>query len=107
MSTAKHTPTPWAIWTEEKARRDDVYIVGNPTGELGGTRHLAYMVDTWTRQQTTANAAFIVRAVNSHAALVNALKLLTEKVDAAGGGFCGFADELQHARAALAAADAA
>jgi hypothetical protein len=49
----------------------------------------------------------VVVACNSHAALVNALTLLAEKVDAAGGSIFGFADELQHARAALAAAGAA
>jgi hypothetical protein len=48
----------------------------------------------------------VIVACNSHAALVNALTLLSEKVAAEGGSIL-CRDELTHARAALAAAGAA
>jgi len=79
----KHTPTPWHVWSEDKGRRDDVYIAGNPTGELGGMRKLAYMVDTWTGANTEANAEFIVRACNAHDQLVTVAKLAKSLTESA------------------------
>jgi hypothetical protein len=63
----------------------------------------AYILDADGNQ---ADPNCLVRACNAHAALVNALTLLAEKVEAQGGAFA-FRDELLHARAALDAAGAA
>jgi hypothetical protein len=51
---SEHTPAPWS---------SDGPTVRGPNGE--------WLVDEWFNP---ANAAFIVRAVNSHEALVEALK---------------------------------
>ena len=74
-----HTPGPWAVWTEEKTRRDDVYIAGNPTGAPGGMRHLAYMVSTSDGDQTEANARLIAAAPDLLAALESALAMICEE----------------------------
>jgi hypothetical protein len=63
----KHTPTPWRVAIEppyeESARifSGDIYL-----GSLGNSDQ--------TKDETRANAEFIVRAVNSHDALVAALR---------------------------------
>lgn len=106
MSNTKHTPTPWHMSVEEKSRRDDVYIVGNPTGALGGARQLAYMVDTWTGASTEANAAFIVRAVNSHDQLVDVVKEMMALGERLVDDVYGY-EFVRKAKAALTAAEAA
>lgn len=63
---AAHTPTPW------KYRADDRLIVTSHEGQgILGTLHIAELRNQG--QETEANAAFIVRACNSHAELVAAL----------------------------------
>jgi hypothetical protein len=98
MSTTNYTPPTCyaACWTCHAPTT----VLVDDKSTLTGKRVIAEC-------EREEDAAFIVGAWNSHASLVNALTLLAEKVDAAGGSIFGFADELQHARAALAAAGAA
>lgn len=95
MSITNYTPKPWyaANWTCHAP----VTVLIDDASVMTGKRVIAEC-------EREEDAAFIVRACNAHASLVNALTLLAAKVDAAGGGLAGFADELLHARAALAAA---
>ncbi len=62
-----HTPTPWQANQSELAASSPLCSIRGPNG--------AYQVCSDTN---AANAAFIVRAVNSHAALVEALELISE-----------------------------
>ena len=91
MST-KHTPTPWTANGRDIETADGLFLAS------------AYTMSYSSAPTAADNAAFIVRACNSHAALVNALQLMTEKVEARGGGLVGFRDEVEHAKAALALA---
>lgn len=62
MTQAKHTPTPWATGPTAGNHQHLIYGQDDPSGK---TVALVY---------TDANdAAFIIRAVNAHAALVEAL----------------------------------
>ena len=70
---AAHTPTPWSV---RASRNDEGYgllICDEDQTILAG-------MDTWLgptpEAEMEANAAFIVRACNSHAALVEALETL-------------------------------
>ena len=71
MSEAKHTPLPWRLFAENgfvEVRADDVLVaVVNWQGFNDSFR---------SDDGHLANAEFIVRAVNSHAALVAALEKL-------------------------------
>lgn len=83
MSKTAHTPTPWAvedpfgpeqysIVQDGLAAYDWQFIAHVPVGNL---------VDgEFPRMQAEANAAFIVRAVNSHDALVSALEEAREEL---------------------------
>lgn len=69
-----HTPTPWRV--------DDDFDVGGDLRIEGPGRY--YIADMWTErlpresfEQARADAAHIVRCVNSHAALVAALRTVT------------------------------
>ena len=98
--TAGHTPTPWETTTR---------AVGGPGiyGEIDGRRRLLAAIDSGGLSPIPlgtqdANAAFIVRAANSHAALVAALESLLTT-----GPFEGRMSDAEirkQARAALAAA---
>ena len=76
---AAHTPTPWSV---RAARNDEGYglLICDEDQTI-----LARM-DTWLgstpEAEMEANAAFIVRACNSHAALVEALKAIREEATA-------------------------
>ena len=76
MTTATHTPTPWKVNYAQE-------INGTFKAEIlpGMNEHQA-VAYTWgaTLDQTLSNAAFIVRAVNSHEHLVEALKGLFDMV---------------------------
>lgn len=112
---AEHTPTPWF------ERACHVYARG-PNGanictmsEPRASTTVGYTeVEIGSRdlEEAHENAAFIVRAVNSHAELIAALNAMTERyVTLAGSGDCGFWDpeteqEVIDARAALAHAEA-
>lgn len=96
MDTSKHTPTPWAFEPDHSKRDGSQFIFSDADR------------DTWVATaenretngaEASANAAFIVRACNSHDALVAALR----EIAAMNGTYCGVAVET--ARAALAAAE--
>ena len=67
--SAKHTPTPWHTFPtnhDEDQHEFDIYPVnGMCIAEVGSA---------YGDEITAANAAFIIRAANSHEALVRALK---------------------------------
>lgn len=59
MSTTQHTPTPWKLTEPDRIEQEGFGMICTTRG------------DNW---QAPANAAFIVRACNSHDALVKALE---------------------------------
>ncbi len=79
MSDAKHTPTPW-IAVQSAAHGIHCNIAGTG-GRIGGTTeagliaHVKCIPAAWGDAQ--ANADFILRACNSHDALVAALEKMT------------------------------
>jgi hypothetical protein len=93
MSNTKHTPTPWAAG-------------GSVIEREGETIAQAFRMTGCPIDQPVVNAAFIVRAVNSHEQLVAALRdLLPDAI----GNHIGGPDtqaRIDAARAALAAAEA-
>lgn len=67
---AEHTPTPWHF-EELEHRPDGCGYIRHETDRFEISHH----GDTGrTREENLANAALIVKAVNSHDALVNALQ---------------------------------
>lgn len=72
MSETKHTPTPWYLADDDDCRiccpEEDVCTADTHRDE--------YSPD---EDEAIANAAFIVRAVNSHDALVEALQSLLDE----------------------------
>lgn len=65
---SKHTPTPWGY------RSGEVYANDGDVNPV-----IAYIErDTTSDEQADADGELIVRAVNSHAALVEALELFME-----------------------------
>lgn len=75
-----HTPTPWSVWDKTKIYGPGEEILTEVNnGNLGV-------------EQDKANAAFIVRAVNSHERLIQACRHLLNdleyrKLDTAGMGY--------------------
>jgi hypothetical protein len=69
--THTHTPTPWRRDNQDFNSHSSIGILSDD-GPIANVIPLAY--------QHEANAAFIVRAVNSHARLVEALKGLVETI---------------------------
>lgn len=63
----KHTPTPWQALPDENG--NETYVVG-PKDQAVADCMMGYGVTD------DANAAFIVKAVNNHKALVKALEVL-------------------------------
>lgn len=61
---SKHTPGPWFVREtgDHYSKRNDIYVIGNPDGSLGGDRKLALMIDTWAEEQTIHNARLIAAA---------------------------------------------
>ncbi len=83
---AKHTPdiaithskTPWGVEKGIWANEGQIFIEGEESGNTH-KQHIAklgYAYDKQGQDQRDANAAFIVRACNSHEALVGALNTL-------------------------------
>ena len=66
MTNAKHTPGPWQGYMENKT----AYI------ESKADQKIIASCGITTSPESKANAAFIVRACNSHDALVEALEAL-------------------------------
>ena len=73
---SEHTPTPW--WTDTEGRGDQQHNVICGSLDAHGTQvvvddlNAGYLLDPEERH---ANAAFIVKAVNAHDALVETLRL--------------------------------
>lgn len=77
--TTQHTPTPWKL---EHEASDAFNIYGNdPFGLVALARVSKEGFDPVT---AATNAQLIVRAVNSHQALVGALQALVQWMDASG-----------------------
>jgi hypothetical protein len=80
-----HTPTPWMTHRAGEMLPDDWMIMA----DMGLTPNGIQQVSTVARalsirqtpETTAANAAFIVKAVNSHEALVKALQFIADGYD--------------------------
>ena len=71
---AAHTPTPWGVWPGLNGEAPIQMITDNALA-----RHIAYMVEG---AHAEANAARIVRCVNAHDELLEALKGLVQSINA-------------------------
>ena len=95
-----HTPTPWKVWRDP----------GNPSPRITGADRclvLSIGIGPHFAKPTEANAEFIVRACNSHEALVQAVRFaLSDEggMSACMSRKCGTCARCQ-LRAALANAD--
>lgn len=69
-----HTPTPWAVGPK---KLQDVLIVNS-----AGTQYIAA---TFGHNYGEDNAAFIVRSVNAHDALIEALELARDCITSCAG----------------------
>ena len=109
-----HTPTPWKIVSREQYNHSKITISGKDyegarfqpiaSIEAGNSNALHLVIDEQTQQ---ANAAFIVRACNSHADLVAALEACLAIVNLQNGNLYAKTNEIQDmARAVLAKAKA-
>jgi hypothetical protein len=95
-NSIKHTPLPWRI---ERNELDNRFEIRSTSGRFG--RFVGWFADgIKTEQEDKSNAAFIVQAVNSHYALVEALRGLLYANAVEGGP----KQALSNARKALAAA---
>ncbi len=106
MSTeAKHTPTPWQL----AVGRYILAKVGPPRHERG-TVEIAVLAkgDDWEEEQE-ANAALIVRAVNSHHEMLEALKTIAAYPVASlyPDGPCIHRDDMKEIKAIIAKAEEA
>lgn len=72
MTDERHTPTPWFFIDDGEGK--PIYITAD-SAHCGDIADLYHWVDHGAFRKTNAkaNAAIIVRAVNSHTALVEAL----------------------------------
>jgi hypothetical protein len=107
---ATHTPTPWKITRPHPDPETAAYLV-EIFPEFGGfdgpqsSQAIAYLYCAKAGTTQSANADLIVRAVNSHAALIAALKQCLPYVDRISGMTGGDGDlTALTARAALTAA---
>jgi hypothetical protein len=74
-----HTPTPWKVFTT----RNGYFIgIGEPTGE--GITDRSFGVWRGSGAEALANATFIVRAVNVHDDLIEALKDAADELEHSG-----------------------
>ena len=77
--TAQHTPTPWYV-SEEWAATNRYEIISKP--QMVPVAFIPHDIydegDLGQKDQADANAAFIVRAVNSHDALVGAIEQILD-----------------------------
>lgn len=73
-ATPKHTPTPWTI--EKPSKGCDVPIIHGSKFE-----EIAVMMHELSEEEIEANAQLIVKAVNSHEKLVEAIKDLLAAAD--------------------------
>lgn len=75
----KHTPAPWHYYEHS---HDLKFVVGDATTAI------AHICPSGRRKLDEANAAFIVRAVNSHEELLAALYNLKTWIEADAKGYC-------------------
>lgn len=104
MSEQKHTPTPWTVGPANQKAHEDSHA-----GIHGADGFIVAEVQADVEELPAgANAAFIVKACNSHDALVEALKELRFSL-AFDGQICPINQKryLEDINAALAAAEAA
>jgi len=87
-----HTATPWILFYDGGKPKAIL-----PAGKPGSVCEFSYV--------TRANAAFIVKAVNSHDGLLEALKGLMPLLDGDGNCLEFYEDEILAAEAALAKAE--
>jgi hypothetical protein len=91
MTTAKHTPTPWGYdgdGFDSVAAQDfgtDGYTIFPLDEEGMACGHICEMSEVEGDDEAEANAAFIVKAVNNHDSLLEALKALCAAVSRVGG----------------------
>jgi hypothetical protein len=77
-----HTPTPWISQPFCDDEDHAVFIIGANLGGLAATAPMfPSEIDTVDSSRAQANAAFIVKAVNNHDALVEALEGLDLLLD--------------------------
>ncbi len=86
-----HTPTPWTY--RQRTTTDDLFVIEGENGYGVGRTFSFFDVDQ-------ANAAFIVKACNSHDKLVEALREMLAKFPATTGG-TGQVDAREQARIVL------
>jgi hypothetical protein len=96
-----HTPTPWKVFTSP----DGLLVVGIGTLEGEGVCDAGFGVWRWNDGEGIANAHFIVRAVNSHADMLAALKAIIPLIDVAGYTDRRDEEAIRQARAAIAKAE--
>ena len=72
----EHTPIPWRVsgCHMEQPRSENIHLLVEHGDESTSAPLIAEVYMDSDRLPTEANAAFIVRAVNNHAALLKALK---------------------------------
>ena len=73
-SIKTHTPTPWT-----RGANFDIGIVGD--GYAGGGRTVLHVSNSFGEDIRNANADFIVRAVNSHEALLRVVKAMRSFIE--------------------------
>ena len=71
----QHTPTPWKVWENEIWESDDIII------HILKPRHKNGQITKESLSEAKANAAFIVKSVNNHDALLEALKIALEALE--------------------------
>jgi hypothetical protein len=82
-AASQHTPTPWSVLDLRHQKGGKIHIMNGPCQK---TIAVCYNRDTGL-DETAANAALIVTAVNSHTALVARVAELEELVNAAADSF--------------------
>lgn len=100
-----HSPLPWCV----APYPGHVSVVGEPR-LVASTRGYMDSRDSGSMDTNDANAAFIVRAVNNHDALLAALKAVTERMELTRDYMLGNADledvdAVERARNAIAIAE--
>lgn len=85
--SCKHTPTPWKLESGNLWENlcSCVARVGGVAGDLGIGIMAPKSPNSYSEKENKANAAFIVRAVNSHEALIEATKNLIKTLESFDG----------------------
>jgi hypothetical protein len=72
-----HTPTPWRVYKNP----DGTKLVGIGGKDGQGILDSGFGVWAWDDPEGIANAEMVVRAVNAHDALVNAMKEAADEIE--------------------------